>query len=322
MTKETLDNPNLIGTLRIGPKDVSLYKSEEKGDGVIDVALDPTEDKDLIFDHVKGNITRTRWWTWEYWQEKGLPKEQLELADGKHQITVYNFGESLAANHLTEISTVLGVFSGIRNGEVFNHVHSILIDNTQPMNDKSGESQNGHGPGDSGAIILYPNAFRNIQGRVPSRASHLEATFAHELTHGLANIIVEGEGPMIDRMVINQWKKVGNWVRAEGRVVLPGGFVAYEVTQEPERCVTEYAKSDSEEDLCESMVAYLFGPENLDPQKLKYLQENFPVGPNKESKWDVSPADVKLPETPGEFKVRFIGRRVFIMKNRTGFKNS
>lgn len=118
-------------------------------------------------------------------------------------------------------------------------------------------------------------------------------------------------------MLILQWKKVGSWVQAEGRVVLPGGFATYEVTQEPERCITEYAKSDSEEDLCESMVAYLYGPEKLDPKKLKYLQENFPLDPTKGSKWNSSSVDVQLPDTPSEFKVNFTGKKIFIIKSRT-----
>lgn len=308
MAQETIDNPNLIGTLKVGQKDVLLYRTEEEGEDVIKVRFDPTEDKDIIFDYVESRITIPRWWTWEYWEKKGLPKEQMQLTDGEHNLTFYNYGESLKPDQLVIINRVLGMFAGIRNGEIFKHMDHILIDDIQPMNEKSGELANGHGFFQAKALALYPNAFADIPNRVTDKVSNLEGTLTHELAHGFSDVMLGGESS--EYRTINQWMIVGNWDIQEEMRVLPGGQTTHVVTTEPDRCVTEYAKADEEEDMAESMVAAIFDPEKLDPQKLQFLQENFPFDQSKQTTWNVSPEEnIKLPETPSEFKVKFLGKK-------------
>lgn len=318
MTQEIVDNSSLIGLVKIGSQAVLLYRTESDSSDVIKVGMDPTDNKNAIYQSVEGSITRPRFWTWEYWEKKGLPKEQMHLTDGEHKVTVYNYNEPLQPDQVATINRVLGMFAGIRDGEVFKHIDYILLDDAKPMNEKSGELTNGHGVYHARLLSLYPNVFADVPNRVTGKVSNLEGTLTHELAHGLSHVMLEGD--MVVDMAVNKWRRIGNWRSGDERRILAGGEITNEVTSEPERCVTEYAKSDADEDMAESMVAALFDPEKLDPQKLQFLQANLPLDSSKQTTWNASLEDVKLPETPSEFRVKFLGKRIFTVKSRTDGK--
>lgn len=310
MTQETPESKGMIGVFQIAGQDISLYSTQENDPSALRIRRKPTDDPDLIFGAVKNEITRTRWWMRDTWVEKGLPKEEFLLADGEHQVTLFNYGDPLERRHLDEVMSVLGLFSAIRNGKVFERVSYIVVDNVNLMNEKSGELSNGHGPTDDNKITLYPNALASIRNRVTDKASNLEGTLTHELTHGLNDVYLDIEGSVTEKYIEVAWMKIGNWTIGDKPRILPGGGISAEVTTDPDRCVTVYAQSDSGEDMCDSMVATLFDPEVLDEDKLYFLQTHFSPDLNKVSQWVVQqvPADqIKLPATPNEFKVKFMG---------------
>lgn len=299
---EELPSSNPVGVVKTLNHEIQLFKAGEVNhEGVINLWMKEGADPEKISSESLRRIQENRWWLWEYWERKGLPKEQVELDDGEHQITLYNYGEPIDRAHLDLINRILGIFSGIRGGLVFNDVRYILLDDVQGMNDKSGEPTNGYGPINSLAVTLYPNAFRPISNRVTDRITNLEGTLAHELTHGIPNQLIDGE------MVLNLWIKAVGWDMADERRVLPGGAISIWKT-DFSKCVTDYAKSDPDEDICESMVAALFDPEKLDPNRLTTLQRTLPLDPSKQTTWSSRQVrEVCLPETPTDFKVRFKG---------------
>lgn len=293
---ESLVTPTTIGTIGIGQRQVRLFEAAED-QTAITLYRDRADSLENIFNDAKEQITATRWWTWEYWEEKGLPKEQIEFSDGEHDVTIFNYrNEPLAVTQVDQIREVLKIFSRINSGQAFKGVRYILIDDEQPMNSKTGQMARGKGLPAAKAVVLYPRALAPVPYQVTDKATNLEGTLAHEMTHPLVHD------------VLNEWEKIGKWQYLEERRPLPGGFTTSTITTEPERCVSDYATSDSDEDMCESMVAALFEQEKLDPEKLTFLQRKFPLVPAVESagKIDkIDAVDIALPITPSEFGITF-----------------
>src|SRR3989344_9571385 len=235
-----------VGTIRILNHEIILSKAKEgDNEGVIELFLNEGATEDQLISHATREIEKGRWWLWEYWEKKGLPKEQIELTDGIHSLTLYNFQEMPISDlQLEKIQGILQVFATIKEGIIFDEVKYILLDDVQGMNDKSGEPTNGYGPANSNAVTLYPNALRDVRNRVTDKVTNLEGTLAHEMTHGFPGMIFEGE------MFFNIWTKLIGWRISEERRVLPGGAISIWET-DFSKCVNEYAQSDPEEDICE-----------------------------------------------------------------------
>lgn len=316
MPEELFVNPNLIGRLQIGSQEVSLFSANlsSPDSNPVRILQNPSDDQNLVIEAVKKSLIETNWWLNTEWEQKGLPKEQVEFVGGNNNVTLYNYGNALKDRHLQEIAKVLGIFSGIKDGKAFENFRYLLINDEQPINSKSGLPENGYAYGVYKAIRLNPSALVAVPNRVTSTVSNLEGTLAHELAHHLVNINTTG-----DVVTLPLWKKVGSWraLSIEERKVFPGGLMQYEICDEPERCVTDYARFEPEEDLCESMVAFLFDPKKLDPERLKFLREHLPYNPNESKIWTASlvPTDqIKLPLLPSEIGVGFLGSG----KNRFG----
>lgn len=92
-----------------------------------------------------------------YWQEKGFPKEQIDIQVGEHLIVLYNFGEPLEEKHYEEIKRALRYFSTIDEGKPLKKIKYILIDNTRgEINPHSGEEFRGYNHYDQSMIQIYP----------------------------------------------------------------------------------------------------------------------------------------------------------------------
>lgn len=270
----------------------------------LEVRVYPNDSPEKAIEYARGEIQRTRWWLQDYWLEKDLPHEQIEFTDGKHSVTLYNYSGNLSPEQLATISRVLGIFSAIKKGVVFDHLRYILIDDSQEIYSKTGKPKNGLARSDWRAIIIYPNAFSDQPSEMLGQISHLEWTVTHEFSHLLEEIKTDDQDSFIDG-----WKRVGKWrVNRQGRT-LPGGGISIWETDDPQRCVTERAHADYQEDLAESNTARIYAPDKLDPQKVNYLQQRIPFNREEQRGWDatrISAAEIKLPETPREFKIKMI----------------
>jgi hypothetical protein len=124
---------------------------------------------------------------------------------------------------------------------------------------------NGWGPEQEKAFKLYPAAFREINFHDIKGVKNLEGTLIHELTHALTGTI------------LNQWRKQFGWYDdwEDGRQ-FPGGWKSHDkLTEGEENCISEYAKSKPDEDICDSMVGALLGLQQLDPQRLVFLNRTL-----------------------------------------------
>jgi hypothetical protein len=226
-----------------------------------------------------------------YWSEKGVPREQFDVLFEGKKVEVANFSETaLSKEQLNSLRLIIGEFSRIKNGEVFDKVKSIFIDNIQLEDPETKVGVNGMSvEKDDGIIKLYPRALENIPHRVKG-VSNFDGTLIHELTHALVDPETrkrwknkfgwkkneEKEAKLLDKlgelgisveelyeMPQKDWAKLGLWE-----------FIRIEEVDKPQRCVTDYAKLGPNDDIAESMVAAMTTGD-LDSERLKFLKHYY-----------------------------------------------
>ncbi len=226
---------------------------------------------------------KSQWYTSKEWRDKGQPQEQVEVQIGENTITIYNFSKekTLTEEHLESTIRVIQEMAS-RFPEVLAKLRWILI-NDEQLPSAWGDSEkyptSGMARSNWDAFEFYPRGLELSPYRQPY-VSNFEGVFAHEMTH------------LIDGKFINEWQEKFKWISLYDRKgwdsrLSPDGtrlvFIHQETGQvvnsdylpdQPEQCVSEYAKLNEREDICESMVAYLYQPEKLrelSPEKYEIL---------------------------------------------------
>ena len=245
------------------------------------------------------NGEEVSWQDSPYWSDKGAPKEQFDITFSGRKIEMANFSEAkLTKDQLGDLEKIIAEFSQIKNGEVFDKIKSICVDNEQPTDPETGKGLNGMAveKGD-GIIKLYPRALEPIPHRVEG-VSNFEGTVIHEFSHAIA--LVEPE-------INDEWRKKFGWKKDEKKIeeiyelglmdelketpqkdwgaIHPNIWVLTRIwnVAEPRRCVTDYAKLGPEDDFAESMVAALRNPEVLDTRRRVFLKNRVLADVNEKT---------------------------------------
>jgi hypothetical protein len=121
-----------------------------------------------------------------------------------------------------------------------------------------------HEPTDAGwgsyfgdRVRFTPRTITASEYRIPG-ISPIKAVLAHEFME--ANIYPGSESELVKL-----------WAEQFG--FSKNGQDDFTICQQPERCITAYAQKSAEEDLCESMVAFLYSPDKLDQGKRSLLEQ-------------------------------------------------
>lgn len=238
-----------------------FFQEVSESDAGFDTAREVNvSDGESAEDVLKNDLRLENWWLDSEWQEKGLPKEQVEISFGNRKIDVYNFNqEKLSPEQLDELRKVIQSFHRINGGVVFDKIRYILISDKGQIDPVIDKEQNGAGAMQDRAVKLYPVAMESGAHRVKS-ASNFEGTLIHEFTHSLQNV-----------EILHEWQNTF-W----DYVDLGKGKPSILKVKNPEKCISDYAwVKNPSEDICESMVAVLTDPDSLDPERLKFLKEKF-----------------------------------------------
>jgi len=247
----------------------------------------------------KKEMVKSHWWLNEYWQKKGMPKEQISIRAGDLSLELYNYGLTLSPSQLEELKGIVAALSQVPIPNLGSRIKYILIDNLGQINEQEGEQQRGEASFPERMIRLFPRAISSELHRVEG-VSGLAGTVAHEFGH----IFINADSKFADK-----WRSTFGWEPGQDR---------FRTTQ-PERCVTTYAQYSEDEDICESLAAVLNNPSVLDRDKLVFLRERWlkniksgrvKVGLQKREKTELplAPKQVK-------YKVRVIGDRVKVGNN-------
>ncbi len=285
---------------------------------------------DEIVEAIRNEHQEKSWFTSQEWREKGLPEEQIEFIVDNQPLTIYNYNKEqpFTEEHLQAMQRVLQKL-GSHFPQVLNQLRWILIDNTEKL---SGYGDPAKYPINGTAIRrwqtfkLYARGMDLAPHRVTA-ATNFEGTVVHESAHLIQDEFKQewdenyqwaecGDYSPIGK----QWGKGGDdW---EIKPTPDGQEQAFFNTKtgemapqgifplQPEECVTFYAKINSNEDKCESVVAYLYDPqllESVSMKKFSILKNHDAQQPQPEVTSTRIPKDrIALPEVKPEVIKYFI----------------
>ncbi len=214
------------------------------------------------------------WFYQDYWREKGLASEQIEFDADGNPITLYNFDRPnpFGDDRLRSLTNAMKQL-GLHFPQALHKLRWILIDDTQQASiygDIQKFPTNGQVVHGTNAFRFFPRGARiDIPHRIPT-ANNLEGTFVHETAH----LIQDG---FRDRWSENfQWDMCDEHLdKFEYRGTPMGGsqypfnkrtdemMPQFQFPRQPENCVNYYAKLSLEEDIAESLTAYVYSPDVL-----------------------------------------------------------
>jgi len=242
----------------------------------------PRTDEEII-ESVKRQHEAKQWFTSEYWRKKGKPVEQTEFTINGKPLTVYNFNSerSFSDEHIAQAVRALQELSK-RFPQLLDKIRWVLIDNLQPpslLGDDERYPTSGTAMKEHQAIRLTPYGMATSPHRIAT-ASNFEGRLVHELGH------------LIQDEFEKDWRSKFQWAYCldnkkewEMRETPGGGKYWFnkltgetsptgQYPLQPDQCVTTYAKQNMAEDICDSLVAYLYDPERLkkvSPEKFAIL---------------------------------------------------
>lgn len=282
---------------------------------------EPYRDEEII-QMVKKDRESKDWFLAEHWRKKGTPTEQIEFTINGRQITVYNYNQDkpFTDDHIQRTSRVFQELAS-RFPKILDQLRWVLIDDYQipsAFGDPEKYPTNGSAHRDWKAFRLYPRGTELTPHRIAA-ATNFDGTLTHELTH-----LIESEfepewgerfkwGYCFDDGYKDEWearltpdgsmKRLFNKKTGE---MSPQGQFSFQ----PDQCVTFYAKQNMNEDIAESMVAYIYDPELLrkvSPYKFEILQKHDAKQPRQEVSVSKVPKDqISLPEVKPETVLYYI----------------
>jgi len=277
------------------------------------VPNEPRTDQEII-EMIKRERESKDWFTSEYWRIKGLPEEQIDFQVNGQAIIVYNWNkrQTFTDEHIKKAQKTFQELAS-RFPQVIDQIKWILIDDKQEASafgDPEKYPLNGYALQGWEAFRLLPRGMELIPHRV-AKASNFEGTFVHEATH------------LIQQQFEPEWSKqfkwdycwdhedeweirptpdgtTKRWFNKKTGEMSPQGQFALQ----PDQCITYYAKQNMGEDICDSIVSYIYDPDllqNVSPDKFSIFQKhdaNQPL-PQTTSRRVVK-EEIKLPEVKGE----------------------
>ncbi|MBU6389018.1 hypothetical protein KGQ71_00725 [Patescibacteria group bacterium] len=244
----------------------------------------PRTDEDIL-NFIRQQKEMQNWFTMDYWRKKGKPEEQVELNVDGQNISVFNYCKKtpLTEEHIAQLERVYGRLAQ-HFPEALRNIRYFLINNVQTpslLGDPERYPTNGSAMARLQAFQLFPRGTGLMPHRIQA-ASNFEGTVAHETTHLIQE---KFDKPWSERY---RWEQCMNFPDEWEMRDSPDGTrkvfynkstgemaPQFEFPLQPEECVTEYAKLNMHEDICESMVAYLCDPDRLrlvSPGKYEILE--------------------------------------------------
>jgi hypothetical protein len=225
-------------------------------EAVIELPIISDDSEEVIQKKLKEKVMREHWWLQDFWQKQGQPKEQFTINSGNSETIFYNFDNELTKDEIIEVKNAFEIFTKLKKEVSFTFPKYILVSNITEINSQSQESFFGKNESEMNAVVLYPRAVSIEPYRI-KEVSSLKGTIVHEFGH----IILKNNRLGRSNDIMSLWHKRFGWDERDSKTL--------------ERCITEYAKVDSQEDFCESLVGYHAGSENLDTEKKEFTSMLF-----------------------------------------------
>lgn len=278
----------------------------------------PRTDNEIL-NMIKERREQKDWFVTEDWRKKGQPREQIELMINGSPITVYNWNKekNFTEKHIEKTKEVLEEL-GSRFPKAISNLRWILVEDYQQpslLGDPTKYPTNGQAMAKWKAFRLFPRGMSFEPYRMPP-IPNFTSTLTHELSH-----LIEAEFEAEWRQNF-QWGYCVDSDEWEVKDSPDGNGKKFfnKKTQEmspqdrfplqPEQCVTDYAKQNPSEDICESIVSYVLKPELLQqvsPKKFEILKSHDAKMEKPEVSVKRIPEDqIRLPDIKPETVYYFI----------------
>lgn len=255
-----------------------------------DIEVSAEKDEDPI-EKAKERLKRENWWLSDYWQEKGMPREQMVVKTGETEISVYNWGDGLSEKQQADLRDAISKLSE-RTKFGLKGIEYILIDDKDQPHPYGAEGQltRGQYKGNLKSFILYPAGIKEeaYRGGEIKNCSEMERVVIHEIGHHY------------------EWQK-----SKDGEYITNSWFFQFgeldevkkdRVVKNPEQTVTEYGKLNTSDDFCECLVASFYDKEKImavAPEKYQYILDNVLSDESAVSETSITKqADIALPRLP------------------------
>lgn len=273
----------------------------------------PPTDYELAKD-AKLKKENENWFFQDYWREKGQPQEQLEFDVNGKPITLYNFckDQLISNEHIFRLQQSIKLLSS-HFPQALGNIRWILIDDTEQTSLYGNPEKfplNGQARKEWQMFRFLRRGMQLMPHRI-GKVSNFEGTFVHETSHLIQDDFLKDWFELFqwewcqDHM--NHWEfrtppdgsKKRLYNKETGEMAPQAQFPL-----QPEQCINYYAKLSPEEDICESIVAYIYDPnllKNVSPDKFEILATHDAKNPlPKISTIRVSKDQIKLPEIKPE----------------------
>ncbi len=286
---------------------------------IVGVPNEPRTDQEII-EMIKREREGRDWFTSEYWRNKGIPEEQVEFQVNGQAITVYNWNKDkpFTDEHIQKAQRAFQELAS-RFPQITDQMRWILIDDKQEASafgDPEKYPLNGYALRGWGAFRLLPRGMDLIPHRI-TKASNFEGTLVHESTHLIQQ---QFEPEWSDRFKWDycsdhedEWEMrptpdgtAKRWFDKKTGEMAPQA----QFPLQPDQCITDYAKQNIGEDICDSIVAYVYDPnllEGVSPDKSRIFQKHdakqpLPITTSRR----VTREEIELPEVKEETVYYFV----------------
>lgn len=274
-------------------------KGTPEYEDAIPLDLEGNETPEQIQALIQDELPTYFWWKDQEWKEKDIPLETVEFSfvSGK-KIELFNWFRPLSEEELEEIRQAVEIITTADNGKAAKTLRYILVDDRVRKPLATGDPQNGYGKiaanlDGSNGISLNPPAFSGRHRAADM--SNLKGTVLHEGSHHIATF---GSSFLIE------WEQRFGWYEDEPQAV----------EARSARCVSEYAKTKSDEDVCDSVVARIGNNPDLDPEKARMIDELILSSRIEDAIVSVKKTseDVALPDLPSPIYYKARGFKISI----------
>ncbi len=280
--------------VKIGHHDVRLVVNQA-GDANEPVRIhvnDITSKSEITAEALKA--IEVRHWAADPRFEQEELKDRLHIQLGDRSLEVFAFGDELSLEQREMLVGAIEQMYGRLIDKSLWTVESIQILPLDGINPKSGGPYRGREFPASNRLELYTAGLQAGPyrgGELP--CTELEGTLTHELTH----IILERE-------LAAAWASADlGWKTTDGeRIELPGGDKTLFYNTRPQECTTSYGALQKDDDRAESVIAYLYAPERLEPKR-KEIIGRFLSSEASDVQAVATDLPVSLPEIPPEIHV-------------------
>jgi len=243
--------------------------------------MDVPEGLDISLEDVNKSTevdeSKKNWFDQSYWKNKDEPKEKRAINVDGEEIGIVNFNDQIRCEEFEErMRSILEDFVK-RFPEAKGKLKWILIRDfqTKPLHDDFPSNGLTLKSSPEGTMVLEPRVFEDISHRIEG-VPNLDGTLIHEMGH------------QVEEVFCPDWVKFWpmavdhpeNWIFDKTGKTFPTHRVTGQKATTPEgrflanqqAVVTEYAKISMNEDICESLVAYVYKPELLKQKSLDRFQ--------------------------------------------------